>query len=156
MLKECSAAQLQAAHKFFNNTISCFVEDDSTFVPREEMYSVAQQIAHTAFTIDWFLTGAFRKEGFDLDFAEADRRVRQVTSLKEAKEILVNSFAKAVQLVNSCAEDEWEQKISPGPIMGGHPRSGIIGAIIEHSAHHRGSLAVYARLLGKTPKMPYS
>ncbi len=48
-----------------------------------------------------------------------------------------------------------EQPLPQGPIMGGAPRSAVVGAISDHTAHHRGALAVYARLLGKTPKMPY-
>jgi len=35
------------------------------------------------------------------------------------------------------------------------PRLVVIGAISDHTAHHRGALTVYARLLGKEPKMPY-
>jgi hypothetical protein len=26
----------------------------------------------------------------------------------------------------------------------------------DHTAHHRGALTVYSRLLGKVPKMPYA
>ena len=32
----------------------------------------------------------------------------------------------------------------------------VIGALADHTAHHRGALAVYARMVGKEPKMPYS
>ena len=32
----------------------------------------------------------------------------------------------------------------------------VINGITDHSAHHRGALAVYARLLGKEPAMPYA
>jgi uncharacterized damage-inducible protein DinB len=39
--------------------------------------------------------------------------------------------------------------------MGGQPRHSIIGALIDHTAHHRGALTVYARLLSKVPPMPY-
>jgi len=39
--------------------------------------------------------------------------------------------------------------------MGGRPLFEIIGAMVEHTAHHRGALAVYTRLLGKVPPMPY-
>jgi uncharacterized damage-inducible protein DinB len=39
--------------------------------------------------------------------------------------------------------------------MGGEPISSIVGAISDHTAHHRGALTVYSRLLGKTPLMPY-
>jgi uncharacterized damage-inducible protein DinB len=39
--------------------------------------------------------------------------------------------------------------------MGGLPRQCIVGAISDHTAHHRGALGVYARLLGRVPAMPY-
>jgi hypothetical protein len=32
----------------------------------------------------------------------------------------------------------------------------VVSGIVDHTAHHRGSLAVYARLIGKEPLMPYS
>ena len=39
--------------------------------------------------------------------------------------------------------------------MGGVPKFAVISALSDHTAHHRGSLAVYACLIGKEPKMPY-
>ena len=36
------------------------------------------------------------------------------------------------------------------------PRLGVVSGIVDHTAHHRGSLAVYARLRGKVPPMPYA
>jgi uncharacterized damage-inducible protein DinB len=41
------------------------------------------------------------------------------------------------------------------PIMPGKPKRAVIGAIVEHTAHHRGALTVYTRLRGKVPPMPY-
>ena len=41
-------------------------------------------------------------------------------------------------------------------IMEGAPRLSVVSGIVDHTAHHRGSLAVYARLIGKEPLMPYS
>ena len=35
--------------------------------------------------------------------------------------------------------------------MAGAPRSSIVDGLADHTAHHRGSLAVYARLRGKVP-----
>ena len=43
-----------------------------------------------------------------------------------------------------------------GEIMTGAPKMSVVGGIVDHTAHHRGALAVYARLLGKEPKMPYA
>jgi uncharacterized damage-inducible protein DinB len=39
--------------------------------------------------------------------------------------------------------------------MGGVPRFAITNALTDHTAHHRGALTVYARLLGLVPPMPY-
>jgi uncharacterized damage-inducible protein DinB len=39
--------------------------------------------------------------------------------------------------------------------MGGLPRYAIVSALTDHTAHHRGALTVYARLLGLVPPMPY-
>jgi uncharacterized damage-inducible protein DinB len=46
--------------------------------------------------------------------------------------------------------------IADGPVLGGAPRSAILAAMGDHTAHHRGALTVYARLRGKTPAMPYA
>jgi uncharacterized damage-inducible protein DinB len=45
--------------------------------------------------------------------------------------------------------------LRPGPVMGGQPIGNIVWGMVEHTAHHRGALSVYTRLLGKTPPMPY-
>jgi uncharacterized damage-inducible protein DinB len=50
--------------------------------------------------------------------------------------------------------EEWQEPIASG-IMGGAPRAAIFSGMADHTAHHRGALAVYARLTGKTPEMPY-
>ncbi|MCC6145492.1 MAG: DinB family protein, partial [Candidatus Hydrogenedentes bacterium] len=66
---------LKEARQTFERTLSCFEEKDSTFVPVEGMYSVAQQVAHTAQTVEWFVHGAFAKDGFDLNFAKHHERI---------------------------------------------------------------------------------
>ena len=38
----------------------------------------------------------------------------------------------------------------------GAPKLVIVNVIKDHTAHHRGALSVYVRLLGKTPTMPYT
>ena len=62
---------------------------------------------------------------------------------------------KATDTVNAHSEAEWMALLPAGPIMGGDPRFVIFGALTDHTAHHRGALTVYARLLGKVPPMPY-
>lgn len=146
---------LRVSQAFFDRTTACLDEEDSGFAPVPGMFTVAQQVAHVAQSIDWFLEGAFSPEGFNLDFGELDGKVRTVTSLAEARRWFEHSVETAVRTFESNSEEDLTAPIADGPIMGGEPRSAIVPAITDHNSHHRGSLAVYARLRGKTPAMPY-
>jgi uncharacterized damage-inducible protein DinB len=119
------------------------------------MMTAAQQVAHTAQTLDWFLEGASRQEGFDLDFEKHARALAGVTSLAAARQMLAAAYANAIQFLRSRSPEELAQPLAPGPVMGGQPVSDIVWAMVEHTAHHRGVLTVYSRLLGKVPPMPY-
>lgn len=140
---------------FFDRTTSVFDEADSGFAPRPGTFTVAQQVAHVAQTIDWFINGAFDAEGFSLDFEGHEATVREVGSLTEARAWLDRAVANAKQTVSNKTDEEMVAPLPDGPIMPGVPRAAIFDAISDHTAHHRGSLAVYARLLGKVPPMPY-
>jgi uncharacterized damage-inducible protein DinB len=39
--------------------------------------------------------------------------------------------------------------------MSGQPKFMVIKELTDHTSHHRGALAVYARLLGRQPDQPY-
>jgi len=149
------ASQLLASQNFFNRSTRVLEEADSQFAPHEGMMTVAQQVAHAAQTLDWFIQGATRPEGFDLDFAAHSKEVAAVTSLAAAREWLSKSYANAVQYLRSLGPAELARPLPPGPVMGGQPVSEIVWAMVEHTAHHRGALTVYSRALGKVPVMPY-
>jgi len=117
--------------------------------------TAAQQVAHTAQTLDWFIEGASRPEGFDLDFAKHAQALESVTSLAAARRLLETAYANAVQFLRSRSPEELAQPLPPGPVMGGLPISEIVWSMVEHTAHHRGALTVYSRMLGKVPPMPY-
>jgi len=119
------------------------------------MMTAAQQVAHAAQTLDWFVEGVTRPEGFDLDFGKHATELMAVTSLAEARRRLESAYANAVEFVRSRGPDGLAKPLPPGPIMGGQPASAVVWAMIEHTAHHRGALTVYSRLLGKVPPMPY-
>ncbi len=154
-MQERLAVQLETAQRYFQGTTGVFAEEDASFAPTSEMFTVAAQVAHTADTVDWFVRGAFG-EGWDLDFAAIDARVRKVTSLAEAQAWLERAFAAAIETVRGATDAELAGPIPDERMFKGMPRSAIVNGIIDHTAHHRGSLAVYARVLGKTPKMPYA
>ena len=155
MSKDALLAQLNNAYDCFERSTGSMTEDDSEFAPADGVFTVADQVAHAAQTIDWFMEGAFNPNGFNLDFEDHVRQVREVRSLSAARAWLKRAVENARGLLVSKSEDEWAAPLAEGPVMGGLPRASVFGGITDHTAHHRGALTVYARLLGKTPPNPY-
>ncbi len=149
------ATQILASKEFFERSTRVLEEADSNFRPREGMMTVAQQVAHAAQTLDWFIDGATRPEGFDLNFEELAKDLQQVKSLAEARRHFDVACQRAVDFLRSRTPDELARPLPPGPVMGGQPVSEIVWSMVEHTAHHRGALTVYSRMLGKVPPMPY-
>ena len=147
--------ELESTQKFFNTTVSVFEPDDAGFAPYPELYTVAGHIAHAADSIDWFIEGAFG-DGWDMDFEGLIAKAKEVTSLQEATEWLDRSFVNAGAVVGEASDQVLFELIPDTQIMKGAPRLAVVSGIVDHTAHHRGSLAVYARLIGKEPLMPYS
>jgi uncharacterized damage-inducible protein DinB len=147
--------ELLASQDFFARSTRVLEEADSNFRPQDGMMTAAQQVAHVAMTIDWFIQGASRPEGFDLDFEKAAKEMDKVNSLSAARAMLDASYKRAVEFVSSQTPEQMSAPLPPGPVMGGEPTGDIIWGIVEHTAHHRGALTMYSRLLGKVPPMPY-
>jgi uncharacterized damage-inducible protein DinB len=154
-LAEQALAELQSAHEFFNRSTRSLTEAHSTFAPVEGVMTAAQQVAHVAHTIDWFVDGAFRPEGFDQNWEEHARIVAGYTSIEKARAWFERAVAAARDRVASLSDADLLVPLPEGPIMGGAPRIAIFSAITDHTAHHRGALTVYARLNGIVPPMPY-
>jgi uncharacterized damage-inducible protein DinB len=152
-MKEMLHGQIASMREFFERSTRVLEEADSNFAPKEGMFTVAQQVAHAAQTVEWFMKGAFT--GFELEFARMDNEVRSVKSLKAAREWFAKACDTAGSVIDAHSDAEWGGKLAEGPIMGGMPRIAIFGALTDHSAHHRGALTVYSRMLGKVPAMPY-
>ena len=155
MTPEALVNELKATKTFLDRSTACLQEEDSEFAPVEGQYTAAQHMAHIAQTIDWFMEGAFRPEGFDMDFETHIAKVLTVTSLKQAREWVDRSFENAYAILGSKSMEELGQSLPDGPVMGGAPRAAIVGGIVDHTAHHRGALTVYSRLRGHVPAMPY-
>ena len=153
-LKDGLVAELEATRGFFKRTLSCFDEEDSGFAPFPNLYTVAGHVAHSADSVDWFVDGAFG-DGWDMDFDGLIAKAKAVTSLEEAVAWLDRSFDHAKEVVGAATDEQLHETIPDSRIMPGSPRIAVISGIVDHTAHHRGSLAVYARLLGKEPAMPY-
>jgi len=149
------AAMLRDTKEYFDRSTACLAEEDGGSAPAEGMFTAAQQVAHVAQTVDWFLHGAFSPEGFRMDWEAMDKEVRAVTSLEAARAWLARAFDAAVATIDSKTPEEMAAPIAEGPILGGQPRTVIAPSIADHTAHHRGALTVYSRMRGKTPAMPY-
>lgn len=154
-LAQLAVAELDQANEYFTRSTRNLTEAHSTFAPAPGMMTVAQQVAHAAHTVDWFMEGAFRPEGFAMDFEGQARVVATFTSLAAARDWFQKAIAAAKATVASKTDAELKAALPPGPIMGGVPRMAIFSAITDHTAHHRGALTVYARLNGVVPPMPY-
>ena len=154
-MKEALLAQFDLAQEFFDRSTASLTEEDSAFAPAEGLFTVAQQVAHAAHTIDWFLAGAFDPNGFDMGFEDHDRQIRTMKSLAEARAWFHRALDNGRALARDKSEAEWSALIVDGVVMGGMPRTTVMGGITDHTAHHRGALTIYARLLGKTPPNPY-
>ncbi len=147
--------ELESTRKFFKTTLSVFVPADEGFAPNPELYSVAGHVAHVADSIDWFIEGAFG-DGWDLEIDASIAKAKAVTSLEAAIEWMERAFANAISVVGGASDQVLFESIPDKKIMEGAPRLAVVSGIVDHTAHHRGSLAVYARLIGKEPPMPYS
>ena len=149
------ATQIFASKEFFERSTRVLEEADSNFRPHEEMMTVAQQVAHAAQTLDWFIDGATQQKGFDLNFEEHAKDLKNVKSLAEARGRLDVACQRAVDFLRSRTPEELARPLPAGPVMGGQPASDIVWSMVEHTAHHRGAMTVYSRMLGKVPPMPY-
>lgn len=154
MIKEGLIGQLKSLEEFFDRSSNCLTEEDAGFAPKEGMFTVTNHVAHTAHTVDWCVDGMFSPDGFAMNFEQAMKEMFACTSLEAARTWFKKSIANAVEIVGSKSDEELQQVMPKNDIMNG-PRLVVIGAISDHTAHHRGALTVYARLLGKEPKMPY-
>lgn len=154
-LAQHAIISLESAHEFFNRSTHNLTEAQSTYAPAPGMMTTAQQVAHVAQTIDWFVEGAFRPEGFGQDWEQYASTIAACDSLQKARAWFEQAVAAARAKVAPLSDAELVVPLPEGAIMGGAPRFAVFSAITDHTAHHRGALTVYARLNGIVPPMPY-
>ena len=147
--------QLETAQTFFNKSTACLDDKDGPFRATPDTSSITEHVAHAAQTVDWFLDGAVEPIGFRMDFEELAKETRSIKSLPEARAWFARAMERAQALIKDKPREFWEAPFPAGLMFGGDPRCYIFGAIVDHTAHHRGALTVLARLCGRTPSMPY-
>jgi uncharacterized damage-inducible protein DinB len=155
MLNEGLLVELRGSKEYFDRSTGCLGEEHAGFRPAEGALSVAEQIAHVAQTVDWFMDAVKNGGKFDMDFENHMKDVLKTKTVADARAWLNRAFAGVIEYVENATEDELMTPFPAGPVMGGAPHLAIVGGIVDHTAHHRGALTVYARLQGVTPPMPY-
>lgn len=154
MSKQILLNQIKASKQYLDRVTDVLTEADSDICPTEGMMTAAQQIAHIAHTVEWFIEGVFG-DGFNMDFEGSLTIISNVTSLKEANDWCTRAFEQAVMAIEEKSEEELQELTPKDSIMGAAPIHAVLTGIVEHTAHHRGALSVYIRLIGKVPSMPY-
>lgn len=153
-LKTEALYEIEATAKFWDRSTRCLAEEDSGFRPTPAMMSVAGHVAHAAQSIDWFREGGF-SNNWQMDFETAATETEKITSLTTARTWMADAWERLRQAVEASSNEELAAILPDNPILPGRPKYTTIEGVIDHTGHHRGALSVYARLLGKTPDMPY-
>jgi uncharacterized damage-inducible protein DinB len=153
-LKSDALYEIQTTRHFFHRSTRCLTEAESGFRATAETMTVAQQVAHTAQTLDWMRDGMF-DDHWDMDFEKAVAVTNACTSLDAARKELDAAWDRLQARVEAATEEELASPLADNPILGVRPRYSALNAVVDHTGHHRGALTVYARLAGKVPEMPY-
>ncbi len=153
-LKAEALNEINVTRHFFDRSTRCLLEEDSSFRPTPAMMTAAEQLAHAAQAIDWFRVGAFENH-WRMDFEAMTAETAVVTSLTETRQQMAEAWERLTAAVEKASDAELDEILPDNPILPGRPRYHVIEAIVDHTAHHRGALAVYARLCGRVPEMPY-
>jgi hypothetical protein len=148
-------ADIEATRAFFDRSISQLAEADSGFKATPESTTAAFQIAHVAQTIDWFREGGY-EGNWRMDFEAMNGEIASVTSLTKAKAMLAAAWDRLRAATEALTEVQLLETLPDNPILPGRARFHVVSGLVDHCAHHRGALALYTRLLGKVPPMPYA
>lgn len=154
MDREAARESLRIEKLFLGNVLKQFRPEHETFAPKPGMMNVAQQINHVAHTIEWFREGAFGK-GFDLDFEGHLKRDMAPVTLEQAMDHLERAYADYYALLDSISDEDLLQPMPYNDIFKDAPRFVVFPSQADHTAHHRGVLTVYLRLLDIEPALVY-
>ncbi len=140
---------------YLMNILNAFPPEQGGFCPAAGMMSAAQQANHLASTVRWFAEGAFGG-GFDMDFEKLEAVNKADVTWDEAMAKINSAYDDYIAFLVTLTAGELDDAMPDNPIFPpGTPRSGVIYAQGDHTAHHRGALSVYLRLLGVVPPMVY-
>jgi uncharacterized damage-inducible protein DinB len=154
-LKTEALQTLDATRRFFDRTTRCLTEADSLFRATPGTWTIATHVAHVAQTLDWFREGCFENR-WRMDFEAMIAETATASSLAAERARLAEAWERLRDRVAAATEAELAAPLADNPILPGRPLVHIVEAVVDHTGHHRGALAVCARLAGRVPEMPYA
>jgi uncharacterized damage-inducible protein DinB len=140
---------------FLMNILKDFKPEHSDYKPQKEMKTVGQQIRHIELTIKFHYYSTFGP-GFDMSFQEYLAEMKKPISLEKALQGLHRMYDEAIAMLEKTTAEELLADLPNNPMLGTGACYTVIYKNSEHTAHHRGALSVYLRMLGITPAMVYS
>lgn len=177
-----AVARLGIHKEFFHRTIACFRPEEGSFQPRPDMLSVNGQILHVTAAIELFLSGLFvafkrlrsetlvslRGEGeawiglssgfTDMGWTEQASLEHEASGPARSMEAALAAFDGTMDIAASVfselTSEDMVQPLAQNPLDLRTPQH-VLEILLDHTAHHRGALAQYARLLGHDPSIPY-
>lgn len=149
-----AAKSVRRTCQYLKNVIVPLQEEHGDFRPRPGMMSVSEQIRHVANTVNWFREGAWGA-GFDMDFEKIEAEIHRPGTLAESIEALDRAYGDFAEFLEGQSAEELMEPMADNPVFGQAPKILTLNADADHTAHHRGSLSVYIRLLDMVPPMPY-
>jgi uncharacterized damage-inducible protein DinB len=155
MSEQPHVMMMEIERKHLFNILNDFTPEQGDFRPVEGMMTAAQLIRHIARAIKWFREGGFG-DGFDMDFEKWAADDSKPVSLADAKDELNRTYDDFIEFLKGKDMGDLMQPMVTNEIFGDSPRIAVLHANQDHTAHHRGALTVYLRLLGKTPTLVYS
>ncbi len=151
-----AASIITKERKHLDNIIKDLKPEHGEFRPVEEILTASQQIKHIALTTRWFYSKALGT-GFDFSsFDEYLEGMQKPIELMEAVRMLNETYDESVPAFEKMTEAQLGAVVKDDPMLGTFLISDLIYYNNEHTAHHRGALSVYLRLLGITPTMVYA
>jgi len=152
-MREDIVRRVEEARHNFLRVVEPLDESNSSYCPTPDMWTAAEQVFHAGSGINWFREGIF-----GAGFAEAHeahaKDESEAKSLKHAVDHFNGAMDLLIDALNKVDDSVFKEPVpEDAPING--KKGDVISNILDHTAHHRGALQTYVRLLGKTPNSPY-
>lgn len=146
---------IKTERHYLQNILKDFRPEHGDFKPSEEMRTVGQQIKHIALTTKFYYETVFGS-GFTMSFEDYKAEMKKPISLEKALKDLDECYNKAESLVGNKTAAELNAPLPDNPMLGEGTLESVIIRNTDHTAHHRGALTVYLRLLGIKPQIIYA